>query len=268
MIKLNNKIIEFHHFNDGSCRLLCEPISPANIVWLYGGDDEEIIQLYYLISHLKSNKCYVILTMGYVNSARQDRVQKNDDVFTLKYFCNLINSLNIDEVNIFDPHSNTSAALLNNVNVIKPDFILNHLVNDILPHDVRVAYPDSGAEKRYRSMLKLPYVVCVKERNWDDGQIRNMFMLGDNNLIVNHPFLICDDIISRGTTIYLCAKQLKDKGCGDIFVYASHIEATITKPNINGESLLDIPDLITKVYTTNSIWHYNIHPKVEVIHNF
>ena len=63
------------------------------------------------------------------------------------------------------------------------------------------------------------------------------------------------------------AKQLKDMGANSIYVWVSHCENTVLGPHIQGQSLLDIPNLITKVYTTNSIYLGN-HPKVEVIKKF
>lgn len=44
-----------------------------------------------------------------------DRVKNKDEVFTLKYFCEFINSLEFDEVTVVDPHSSVSRALLNNL---------------------------------------------------------------------------------------------------------------------------------------------------------
>ena len=38
-----------------------------------------------------------------------------------KYFCNIINSLNFNEVKILDVHSNVGAGLLNNCTVISPE---------------------------------------------------------------------------------------------------------------------------------------------------
>ena len=86
-------------------------------------------------------------------------------------------------------------------------------------------------------------------------------------MIAGHDIIIVDDIISRGSTLYLAAKQLKEMGCGDIYVWASHCENTVLQPHINGQSLMDIPNLITKVYTTNSIYCDN-HPKITIIREF
>lgn len=177
MIKLNDKVIDFKHFNDGTFRWQLEDeCTTYTILWLYS-NDEEIIQLYYLANHLRALASRLELIMPYIPNARQDRVNSYKDVFTLKYFCNLINSIGFDKVYVFDPHSHVSEALLNNVKVLTPKYLLLDLIEDKLPVDTLVAYPDSGAEKRYRSMLKVPYVVGVKERDWETGAIRKLDIL-------------------------------------------------------------------------------------------
>ena len=266
MIKLNNKKVEFHHFNDGSCRFLCEPVSSANITWLYD-NDEEIIQLYYLVSHLKAYKCAIELTMPYVNSARQDRVQNKDDVFTLKYFCNLVNSLNMDKINIFDPHSRTTPALLNNVEVEMPTDIIMDLLKE---HSKAIlCFPDIGAMEKYSRYFNddLFFAFGVKDRDWSSQKIKSLKIMGAKHMIAGHDILLCDDIVSRGSTIYLAATQLKELGAKNIYVYVSHCENTVLNHTETATGLLDIPNLITKLYTTNSIYRGN-HPKIEVIKEF
>lgn len=267
MIKLNNEIVQFDHFPDHSCRLLFKNnVLPINKVTFLYENDEEIIQLYYLINHLKTQECKIELHIPYLPNARQDRCKTEQDVFTLKYFCNLINSMSLNNITIFDPHSPVSAALLNNVTVLTPEKILSRLY-DSLPQETYCAYPDGGSYKRYCTMLKVPAVFGVKERDWETMLIRNLRLAGSTHIIAGHPFLIIDDIVSKGSTIYWTAKQLKERGATDIYVYTSHCENTVLGPNLNGHSLLDIPNLITKLYTTNSIFTKK-HPKVEIIYTF
>lgn len=267
MIKLNNEVVHFDHFPDHSCRLVFNyTIYALNEITFLYENDEELIQLYYLINHLKTKKCTIHLTMPYINSARQDRIKSEQDVFTLKYFCNFINNMDIDKITVFDPHSPVSAALLNNVEVETPEQILNQVFNN-LPSDTYCAYPDGGSYKRYCTMLKVPAVFGVKERDWETMMIRNLRLAGSVHIIPGHSFLIIDDIVSKGSTIYLTAKQLKERGATDIYVYTSHCENTILGPNLNGQSLLDIPNLITKLYTTNSIFTKS-HRKIEIVRRF
>ena len=61
-------------------------------------------------------------------------------------------------------------------------------------------------------------------------------------------------------------KQLKELSANNIYVYVSHCENTVLSNCIHGKSLLDY-DLVTKLYTTNSIFRGE-HPKIEVIHKF
>lgn len=58
--------------------------------------------------------------MPYIPHARMDRVQELEDVFTLKYFCQVINSLHFDKVIVRDAHSNVSLALLDRVIDLSP----------------------------------------------------------------------------------------------------------------------------------------------------
>lgn len=268
MIKLNGKIVKFDHFLDHSCQLIFNyPLfSEKNEVTFLYDNDEEILQLYYLISHIKNFGHQIHLIMPYINSARQDRVKTSQDVFTLKYFCNLINSLNIDFITVFDPHSPVSTALLNHVRVEMPDIVLKEVYSK-LPENTNCAYPDGGSYKRYCNILKIPAVFGVKERDWETREIHKLRLAGDIDDIAGHSFLLIDDIASRGSTLYLTAKQLKEFGATNIYIYVSHCENTILQPHINGQSLLDIPGLITKLYTTNSIWRSN-HSKVEIIKSF
>lgn len=268
MIKLNNEIIHFGHFPDNSCRLIfnCTVQDSINKVTFLYENDEELIQLYYLINKLKTYGYKVHLIMPYIPNARQDRIQSEQDVFTLKYFCNFINSMNIDKIIVFDPHSPVSAALLNNVVVKTPEQLLQSIFNS-LPQDTFCAYPDGGSYKRYCTMLKVPAVFGVKERDWETMMIRSLRLAGSTHIIAGHSFLIIDDIVSKGSTIYWTAKQLKERGATDIYVYTSHCENTILKPNLDGQSLVDIPNLITKLYTTNSIFTKS-HPKIEIVQTF
>ena len=61
----------------------------------------------------------IYLIMPYVPYARQDRAMVKGDAFSLKVFANLLNSLKFDCVEITDPHSDVTPALIDNVNVVE-----------------------------------------------------------------------------------------------------------------------------------------------------
>ena len=270
MIKLDGDTIEFKHFNDNSLRLKLAPrscFSGSVISWFYESDIE-MSYLYFLVNHLRDNYeiTRIILEMPYVPHARLDRIKESSEVFTLKYFCNFINSLHFYRVRIFDPHSNVTSALLNNVRIDKPQWEIAKLLS--MYPNMTLFFTDEGAQKRYKDIIGDNYFAFgVKDREWSSQNIKSLQVLGAKHMIAGHDILIVDDIISRGSTLFLSATQLKQLGAQNIYVWASHCENTVLDAHINGKSLLDYPDLITKIYTTNSIYTAK-HEKIEVLRVF
>lgn len=268
MIFVNKILFQPMYFNDGTLRLKynVEPTPIDSILWLYD-NDKEMVQLWYLIKHIKNNKVdvQIDLYMPYIPNARMDRCQNNDEVFTLKYFADFINDLHLHQVFVFDPHSNVAAALINHLTIVNPKQNIT-LVKAMHPNTINF-FCDEGAYKRYHPLLSDPCLFGVKERDWDSQKIHDLKIIGDENLIKGHDILICDDIVSRGSTLYYAATQLNNLGADHIYVYISHCEDTVLQPHINGKfSLLDFA-FIDKIYTTNSIYREK-HPKIEVICDF
>ena len=267
MIKLNGNEVKFGRFPDGTSYFVMDDPGYADITWLYESD-AEMTTLYFLVSHLKTFDIdRIVLSLPYVPNARQDRIHNENECFTLKHFCKFINSLQFTEVHIFDPHSYVCQALLDRVHVIQPKDDIQRILR-FLPKNIILFYPDDGAHKKYNDMLQLPAAFGIKHRNWEDGKITSYQVAGEaKHMIAGHPVLIIDDICSRGGTFYHAAKALKELGATDIFLYVSHCENSILLPNFNGQSLVDIPNLITEVYTSNDIFTGN-HPKIKIIRDY
>lgn len=109
MIKVNDIQIQPEYYPDGTLRLNLAPQgSGANIEWLFE-NNEETLTLYFLVNHLRAHGTEkIILNMPYIPNARMDRVKNEDEVFTLKYFAQLINNLNFERVIVRDAHSDVS----------------------------------------------------------------------------------------------------------------------------------------------------------------
>jgi ribose-phosphate pyrophosphokinase len=263
MIKCNEKIVNLNHFPDGT--LLIKELAPENekvvLTWLYE-NNEEMVALYFLTNHLKSKGIKEIeLNMPYIPNARQDRVKAPEDVFTLKYFAKMINSLGFSKVTVLDPHSYVSEALIDNICVKTPKDNVEKVLDVITKggkENVLLFYPDEGAMKRYSAMCDKPYVFGMKKRDWTTGQIQGLEVLGQTELIEGSTVLIVDDICSRGGTFYHSAKALKALGAEKIYLYISHCENSI----LEGELLES--GLIEKVFTTNSIFTKK-HEKIEIL---
>ena len=277
MIKINGEVVNIERFPDGTPKINIDVVmieekpydgsSWIDIEWLYEADNE-LFNLFLIKKHLENNfvNVYYGLNMPYIPNARMDRVKNDDEIFTLKYFCDFINSLNFDHIWVLDPHSYVSAALLNNVSVATPEgYILQAIkklgidnldVNSM--DDWMLFYPDEGAMKRYNTSLPYKYAFGIKKRDWKTGQIEGLDVAGCIDQIKDKTILIVDDICSRGGTFYHSAKKLKELGAKAVYLYITHCENTI----LEGELLTS--GLIEKVYTTNSIFTKE-HEKIEVI---
>lgn len=263
MIKCNGKQVDLGHFPDGT--LLIKELAPngekAVITWLYE-NNEEMVALYFLTKHLRSKGLREIeLQMPYIPNARQDRVKAAEDVFTLKYFAEMINFLEFSKVTVLDPHSYVSEALIDRIEVQTPKANVQRVLDKLSnggEKDVLLFYPDEGAMKRYSAMCDRPYVFGMKKRDWATGEIQGLEVQGQTEVIEGSTVLIVDDICSRGGTFYHSAKALKALGAREIYLYISHCENSI----LEGELLTS--GLVEKVFTTNSIFTKE-HEKIEIL---
>jgi ribose-phosphate pyrophosphokinase len=225
------------------------------IEWLYEGDSE-LFTLICVKRHLEQYYPYGTFTldMPYIPHARMDRVKSEGDVFTLKYFCEVINSLNFSEVRVRDAHSNVSLALLDNVS---QESINNYIHRAILDSGAEALFfPDEGAMKRYSEHATIPYAFGMKKRDWETGKILGLDII-NGDAVKGKNILIVDDICSRGGTFYYSAKALKEAGAANISLYVTHLEGTVM--------IGDLPtsNLIKHIYTTESIF-----PESELNRNY
>ena len=267
MIKINGKTVDVKKFPDGTLLLKedvpynFEDYREATITWLFE-NNEELVTLIYVVKHLKSHGVFSLyLNMPYIPNGRMDRVKTSEDVFTLKYFAEVINWLKFDSVIVLDPHSSVSEALIDNIVVKHPYEYVWKAVNseDIGGTDnLTLFFPDEGAMKRYSEMFDLPYTFGIKKRDWKTGRIEGLDVSGMTDLIKNKKILIVDDISSRGGTFYHSAKKLKELGASEIYLYISHCENTILEGEIFNSGLIE------RVFTTNSIFTKE-HEKITVM---
>lgn len=271
MIRVNGEKIIVNHYPDGTLSIKYKVGIYDNVYrisWLYD-TEEELIALSYIVNKIRKYKAseknlIMYLSMPYIPNARMDRVEDSADIFTLKYFANIINSLGFDKISVFDPHSTVSEALLNNISVESPISYVNYVLGQIVPfteRDVTIFYPDAGSVKRYSKMIKKPYVYGDKKRDWETGKILGLNVIGDMELIKDHDILIVDDICSKGGTFYHSAKKLKELGASNIYLYISHCENSI----LDGELINS--GLVKRIYTTDTIFTAQ-HDLIEVISNY
>lgn len=268
MIKLNGCVVEQNRFPDGTLALKEMDFSVLSdnfvnwIDWMYDGDEEmfTIMSLVDLIRRNSQGRIY--LKMPYLPNARMDRIKTDTENFALKVFANWINGLGFDRIFVENVHSNVSNALVNNIVDSLPDDDIKTITKDY-DFDV-IFFPDEGACKRYKDMdvikeLGLPIAFGIKNRDWKTGDILNLDVMGAD--VKDKKILIIDDICSKGFTFYYSGMKLRELGASDVRLYVTHCEDTI-----RGGKILDT-DVVSKVYTTDSICHYD-GDKIEFVRKF
>lgn len=262
MLYLNGKKIEVKKFPNGESLIGSENLalrSDVNEIRVNFQNDEDITHLIFLKRHLDELRLSCKLIIPYMPYSRMDRTE-GVTVFTLKYLCNLINNLNFESVTIFEPHSEVTTALLDRVRVVDmsktlAETLLREL--NVGTEEIYLIYPDAGAAKRYGKQLNYDKVLtATKERDFKTGYIKSLQI---NGYAGGKGFkaIIVDDLCSKGGTFMMTASKLKGMGASEIYLAVTHCENTI----FQGDLLTS--DLITKVYTTNSILSKE-HHKIKV----
>lgn len=167
-------------------------------------DSEELMLVILLADYIGNDEKK--LTLLYTPYARQDRKTHWSEPFSFKTFARLINSCGFDEVKIYDPHSDVTPALLNNVIVDKCNvFEKITSIPDIL------VSPDAGAMKKNNALAmrwSVPHIIATKERDVTTGEITETKIHTDLSL-EGKKLLIVDDICDGGRTFIELAKVLR-----------------------------------------------------------
>lgn len=207
-----------------------------------------------------------------------DRVDNElGDVFTLKYFAEIINSLSFDAVYVLDAHSNVSLALINNVIKINVNPIIAWAYDRVIENEGKekkppiFVFPDDGAFKRYKGSVGFvdspDVMVGKKVREWSTGKITDFYLepvtesLWNPDKISGRSAIIIDDIISYGGTMAHCVNALRKIYVENIYIYCSHLENSV----LDAEKGTLLPLLndgtVKRLYSTNSLFTGK-HPSI------
>lgn len=228
------------------------------IIWLHYGQDSEIWKLALIVDALRRVNVNILhLKIPYFPAARQDRVCVQGEPLTVKVFADFINSMNFEKVTIFDPHSEVTPALINNVEVIDNTEFVCKVLGEMNYRDSDstksvLISPDAGSNKKVANVAKHIYKTCMsvipvvradKLRDVATGQIIETTVYADD--LTGKDCYILDDICSKGGTFCALAKVLKDKGANKVYLVVSHYEGTANIKTLK-ESGIDL------IFTTDS----------------
>jgi ribose-phosphate pyrophosphokinase len=306
MISVNELEVKIEHYPDGTPRINLDvddipdftdgSTSYIHIRWKYE-NDAELMYLTMIKKHLDANLADVtyLLTMDYIPNGRMDRTKRDCEVFTLKYFCDVINSLNFSRVFILDAHSNVSVALLNNCinkspknfiqkaideirneNIekevvtefsdIKNDVVSDTYENSVFDDSKLVLYfPDYSASKRYADMFpQFRYCYGEKKRDWETGKILGIDIRTNGINLENKIVLVLDDLISYGGSIHYGVQELMNYKPEKVYAYATHCENSVLDKE-KGTLIKDLENnTVERLFTTDSLFTGK-HEKIKVM---
>lgn len=248
MIWVNGKKIEQDHFSAGELKIKLFGCGKErmDIVWHYE-NDAELFTIMCIRDYYASHKA--ILYIPYLPHARMDRVKNPEDVFTLRTFARVINSMNFERVYVWDAHSNVGPALIDRCHDVNALTWIQEAIAQLgyAKDNICLFFPDEGAQKRYGTMFPdYAQAFGIKKRNWETGKIEGYMVVGEEN-IKDKCVLIIDDICSYGNTFTHAAGALITAGAKEVNLYVTHCEDAISKGNIFKD------ERINKVFTTGSL---------------
>lgn len=230
MIEVNGKEYTYSLFPNGEIKFF-EVLGPASLAdaaklystghtikWVFESN-EEFFVLQMIVKHLKEigGGYPVSLFMPYCPYGQQDR-RMDGQLFSFKYFAQLLNDLQLDRVHFLDPHSGVMDAAISHSKV---SYI--HLDETMRGYDL-LFYPDNGAAKKYSEVYPgRPYRFGNKKRNLDTGDILKYEVIADKTDIENKKVLIVDDLCMGGRTFQSAAQALKELGAKKIGLQITHL---------------------------------------------
>lgn len=255
MIKVNDKKFTIEYFPDKTQRLKADRTErDIEIIWKYQ-DDAELFTVLALARTYKNKGCEVALKMPYIPNARMDRVKSEEEVFTLKVFCELINQMGFERVTVLDAHSNVALALIDRVYQMDIAKVIRACALNKLPEDIVLYFPDEGSQKRYADLFpEYRYVYGMKKRDWATGKIMGLDVIDNGMDLKDKTVLMIDDIVSYGGSLYYSALKLKELGVKNIFAYATHTENSILDGDKGKLKTLLDDKTVERLYTTDSLF--------------
>lgn len=183
------------------------------------------------------------LNMYYLPYARQDRVCNEGESHNLKVFCQMVNNLKYDLVQVADPHSSVATALLDNVVVLDQYQIFRGIKSSF--REWTIVAPDNGATKKCEEFAKkvgaAGVITFSKTREMSTGEITSL--KPNQEIDPNGNYLVLDDLVDGGRTFIELAKYFSNTEC--------RIELAVTH-GIFSYGVEIIASEFDHVYTTDS----------------
>lgn len=220
--------VELRKFAGGECHVRFSGIDESDAVRLHTrlNSSDDIMNLLLAVDALRRMQVkHIEALIPYVPYARQDRVMVPGEPLSVKVFADVLNSLQLNKVIVFDPHSDVTPALINNCVIIPNYDMVKYFLESLQLTDFVLVSPDLGAYKKIDKLAqyigyKGEIATGIKVRDLATGEIvRSDVNVND---LTNKSCLVVDDICDGGRTFIELAAALKAKGATDLYFIASH----------------------------------------------
>ena len=254
MIKINN--VEFANETFSNKEVIYKKVGlnkSENEIKMVFESNKDIADLMFVVEYVRSvyPNATINLFMPYIPYSRMDR-EINDQIFSLKMFANIINSMKFDNVTVYDPHSKVSNELINNLNVHSVEYAIQAMA---YAYNIDVImFPDKGARSKYTSMYKnlcskYPVIYAEKVRDLNNkGKLLESKLINENNIdLTGKKVLIVDDICVYGNTFKFASMALREAGASEVYLWVTHCENAVNDGPLLQEGHIDW------IVTTDSI---------------
>lgn len=224
-------------------------------------NSQSIMELLLLTDALKriAKGAPIELVCPYFPYARQDRVCAPGEALSARVMAELINAQGYSEVEVWDPHSDVTGALIDRIRIVPPlDFVRRlELFGGSRQPPVLVA-PDAGALKKVAGIAKelgVDWIRADKSRDPRTGKITGTVVY--SSAVGDRDFLIVDDICDGGRTFTELAQALRPLTTGKIMLYVTH--------GIFSAGVEPILKEIDSIYTANALRPQPENPRLHLI---
>lgn len=188
----------------------------------------------------------ISLLLPYFPAARQDRPMVPGEPLSIRVYADLINAQNFERVIVFDPHSDVTPALLNNVEIVTNQGFIEQVLTHFDRETVTLIAPDAGAAKKIHKLAValggLPVVLGEKVRDVRTGALMGFQVFAD--ILSGRHCLIVDDICDGGGTFVGLAAELRKLNPAGVSLAVSH--------GIFSKGFAPLTAVLDRVFTTDS----------------
>lgn len=217
----------------------------VSIYWKFE-DVKEVFDLMLIVNAIRNIKQYISieLLVPYLPFARQDRVCNEGESFSLKVIGDVLNSLRLNAIDVWDVHSQKAFDTINGLQNKTQKMVFELVATKFNLVNPTIVFPDAGAVVKSHD-FNCKKIFAEKCRDPLTGKLSGFKIINHNDILKNEDLYIVDDICDGGGTFVGVANELKKYTNGKIYLYVTHCIAS------KGFEVFD--NIIEKVYTANAM---------------